>query len=738
MAVATELDDEPQTAGGGAQQQQPASSSSSSSSTPTAASLSALPAASSLSSSSSSPSSPFSPLSSRHIGSNCAAFLSWLQSVTAALSFFGHHAAYRQSAAYVKKLSGLQRRGLQECDRELSSLLQQHSRPLDVTRLGWPVVAQQLELLPPSIARQLAAIAGCMSGCGVTSFASHIVAARSAALRASVKKAVKEEEGYNPLREQEEARGGEARQQQDSKEREESLSAGSSLHSTSAAAPRPPSTPQHLTAASAAASLSLPGSLSVKDRERLEERRRHELYRRRTHAILFHFLYFLSLLQPERELLRALLQDTSLSEEENRDEFARLQADVCRESALYLLRKEDERVRAWAKVEFRPENRILALLDIALEMTLSLLPQLRLFFPRPESIAPFVDFQSLLMSTLRRQLQEYAAYIAGYDEDKTLQQVVSGGGRRQRRDGSVHVLTIEVLMLVRQLGDYRDSLQQLSREQQQSILPEQAAELQPALREKAERERQQRDRRERDEAAEFERSRQKGKVSASQLEQHRQRERERERRAAREQLRAASQSSMYSSLVAALLSWLEASLDSRARALKSGTLAAVFLLNNFQYIARFVQRHQPSLQLQPVAAYYALATQHSILDYRSGTWDRLLALLPSAADCEQLAADLQRETAGGGDRAKKAIKAVFAGFNGGLEELYASQRLFSVSDAQLRAELRSGNVQLVLPRYRAVWERLSALPFTTKPSKYAKYTPAVAESMIRKFFDEEE
>ncbi len=92
-----------------------------------------------------------------------------------------------------------------ELEKAFDSLITQHSRPLEVARLHWPL-PEGLELMASSIVAQLSAIAGGMSACGVTApFIASLVRERSACLRATVKKAIKDE-GLNPLRDAEEAR----------------------------------------------------------------------------------------------------------------------------------------------------------------------------------------------------------------------------------------------------------------------------------------------------------------------------------------------------------------------------------------------------------------------------------------------------------------------------------------------------------------------------------------------------
>ena len=697
-------------------------------------------------------SSPLNPLSSRHLSLDPSSFLSWLAEVSTALDFFSRHSDYRNSALYVKKLRELQRRALVECANEYERLMTQHCRPVDPSRLQWPL-SPDLDLMPHAATQPLVAIAQQMSACGLLSFVGVMVRERSATLRASIKRAIKDEQ-LNPLRDSEEhkpatdARSQQAGQQQQAaaevkQDREAEVSrsstSSSSLHRSqpvsAAAVVKSPATPQHASLAAVSAASHFAGStlnlhgkashMSAKEKEKLDERRRHELYRSNTHVIIYHIRLLLGLMGPERELLRRLLSHTTLAEDNNRTEFQRVFADICREAIAYLVRKEDDKLKSWSKVELKAENRLLALIDITQYMH-SALPAFYALLQQTPSFAPLADFHQLLLAQLRRQLAEYGQYVTQYeDADKGL----AVSGKKRKKDGAVHVLTTEVLMLCRRLADYRNALDSMNRQQVLEL-----ADSTPAAREKAERERQQRDRKDKDEAAEFERKRAKGKVSYSQVEAERARERDRERRQTRDQLTASTSNSVYAAIVWQVLQWLEAKLEQQARHLHSrhATLAAIFLVNNLHYIASFISRHA---QLPALAHYFALATKHSTADYRAASFDKLLAALPSAAEADTLASSLAAE-ANSSDRSRKAIKAVFANFNAAFDEQCNTQRSFSVSDAELRHSLRQSSVQLVVPRYRTVFDKLSALSFTTKPTKYCRFTPAVVEQMLHTFFDE--
>lgn len=79
----------------------------------------------------------------------------------------------------------------------------------------------------------------------------------------------------------------------------------------------------------------------------------------------------------------------------------------------------------------------------------------------------------------------------------------------------------------------------------------------------------------------------------------------------------------------------------------------------------------------------------------------------------------------------------FSTFNTVFEELYATQRHFSIPDADLRSKLRLLNIDLILPQYRTMYTTYANVDFTSHTNKYTKYAPDRLEQMLNKFFDEE-
>ena len=84
----------------------------------------------------------------------------------------------------------------------------------------------------------------------------------------------------------------------------------------------------------------------------------------------------------------------------------------------------------------------------------------------------------------------------------------------------------------------------------------------------------------------------------------------------------------------------------------------------------------------------------------------------------------------------QAIKGKFSGFNDAFESQYNGQRVFAVTDSDLRSQLRTANVQHVVPRYEAFLATYAQVEFSSQPGKYIKYNAQVLEGMLNKFFDE--
>jgi hypothetical protein len=235
-----------------------------------------------------------------------------------------------------------------------------------------------------------------------------------------------------------------------------------------------------------------------------------------------------------------------------------------------------------------------------------------------------------------------------------------------------------------------------------------------------------------------------------------------------------SDSTMHS-LCAFLLSGLEQNMEHRAaRHMKPPALSAIFLLNNYHYCVKFLKKNAQTFggaggggggstaaggsksggggggggsaaagQFEGVQSFidrYERLVHQSMKQYRTYSWERVVSGALEVSDMSELYRHYANTSVASSAHksARKAIKAKFALFNQAFEEMYNTQRHFSIPDAELRSQLRNDNVELVLQSYKQLYNTFAQVDFSTNPAKYTKYTPAVLEQMLGKFFDETE
>jgi exocyst complex component 7 len=186
-------------------------------------------------------------------------------------------------------------------------------------------------------------------------------------------------------------------------------------------------------------------------------------------------------------------------------------------------------------------------------------------------------------------------------------------------------------------------------------------------------------------------------------------------------------------LLTIIFNALESNLETRARAYKISALRQIFLLNNYDYILKHLKQSQLIKQLGPrFMDRYELLIRTARENYQHVTWSKALSYLDMSDSKEILEkCDPMQNSA------KKAIKSKFAGFNSHFENLYATQRHFSVPDSDLRSQLRNDNVEYVIHKYKDFVETYGSLPFSTQINKYNKYSITVIDGMLNKFFDED-
>lgn len=193
-----------------------------------------------------------------------------------------------------------------------------------------------------------------------------------------------------------------------------------------------------------------------------------------------------------------------------------------------------------------------------------------------------------------------------------------------------------------------------------------------------------------------------------------------------------------SEYVQRVLGALGLNLELKARVYEAPTLSSLFLLNNYNYIVKALQRSGLLALLQEGGIAGVEKQYQELIDEQKATyqkcWGKVLNFLlemdkPMSA---HRAAEPQTKLK---DKQRQAIKDKFKGFNTEFEELHQIQKTYAVPDKQLRDQLRNENMDLILPLYTAFKEKYQTLQFTKTPEKYIKYTVEKVEAMLKSFFD---
>ncbi|KAM7269153.1 hypothetical protein ACFE04_024650 [Oxalis oulophora] len=173
---------------------------------------------------------------------------------------------------------------------------------------------------------------------------------------------------------------------------------------------------------------------------------------------------------------------------------------------------------------------------------------------------------------------------------------------------------------------------------------------------------------------------------------------------------------------------LDGNLEVKSKLYKDPALRWIFLLNNGRYI---LQKIKGSSGIRGMMGVNWLRKRSSELrkfhkNYQRETWGRVLQCL-SHEGLQQVS---------GGKVAKSLVKERFKSFNQMFDEIHKTQSTWVVSDEQMQSELRASISAVVIPAYRSFWGRFKTCFDNRRQSeKYIKYQPEDIESSIEDFFD---
>lgn len=189
--------------------------------------------------------------------------------------------------------------------------------------------------------------------------------------------------------------------------------------------------------------------------------------------------------------------------------------------------------------------------------------------------------------------------------------------------------------------------------------------------------------------------------------------------------------------VGKVLGALSLNLDQKAKTYSDQYLGAMFLLNNYQYILKSLQRSGliklVVLSNPDIESHYEDIIKEQKKEY-SRSWNKVLAFILEVnkpVGTQRLAPDAAKLK----DKERQQIKDKFKGFNTELEELHRVQRSYAIPDLTLREAVRRDNRDFIVPQYSQFRDRYFNTNFTKNPEKYIKYTPDNVKELLDKFFD---
>ncbi|XP_030840081.1 exocyst complex component 7 isoform X2 [Strongylocentrotus purpuratus] len=189
--------------------------------------------------------------------------------------------------------------------------------------------------------------------------------------------------------------------------------------------------------------------------------------------------------------------------------------------------------------------------------------------------------------------------------------------------------------------------------------------------------------------------------------------------------------------VGKVLGALSLNLDQKAKTYSDQYLGALFLLNNYHYILKSLQRSGllklVVLSNPDIETHYEDIIKEQKREY-SRSWNKVLAYILEVnkpVGTQRLAQDAAKLK----DKERQQIKDKFKGFNTELEDLHRTQRAYAIPDIILRDAVRRDNRDFIVPQYSQFRDKYFNANFTKNPEKYIKYTPDNVKDLLDKFFD---
>ncbi|KAG8129012.1 hypothetical protein E2320_015761 [Naja naja] len=197
---------------------------------------------------------------------------------------------------------------------------------------------------------------------------------------------------------------------------------------------------------------------------------------------------------------------------------------------------------------------------------------------------------------------------------------------------------------------------------------------------------------------------------------------------------------LLSTYICKVLGNLQLNLLSKSKVYEDPALSAIFLLNNYNYILKSLEKSE-LIQLVAVTQKTAERSYRELIEQQILTYQcswlkvtdyisdkNLPVFQPGVKACMEPSAELK-------DKERQVIKERFKGFNDGLEELCKIQKAWAIPDTEQRDNIRHAQKTIVEETYATFLNRYGSVPFTKNPEKYIKYRVEQVGEMIEKLFD---
>ncbi|XP_007435772.1 exocyst complex component 7 isoform X3 [Python bivittatus] len=189
---------------------------------------------------------------------------------------------------------------------------------------------------------------------------------------------------------------------------------------------------------------------------------------------------------------------------------------------------------------------------------------------------------------------------------------------------------------------------------------------------------------------------------------------------------------LLSTYICKVLGNLQLNLLSKSKVYEDPALSAIFLLNNYNYILK-------SLEKSELIQLVAVTQKTAERSYREHIEQQILTYQRSWLKVTDYVSDKNLPVFQPGvklkDKERQVIKERFKGFNDGLEELCKIQKAWAIPDMEQRDNIRQAQKTIVEETYAAFLSRYGSVPFTKNPEKYIKYRVEQVGEMIEKLFD---